>query len=129
MYYLEMVLGQFSSKGPIKIWSLCPSFLGNQIINYITNLYYIYINAYVCMYVGVGYGHAFGTISIITYYSSLIALTLYYMIASFQSILPWAYCRDEWMPLCVDSMPTATHRPSINVSHEKLHTSSELYFL
>lgn len=127
MYYLEMVLGQFSSKGPVKIWSLCPSFLGNCEggLKYRSNTYY-YPNF---DNLGVGYGHAFGTISIITYYSSLIALTLYYMIVSFQSVLPWTYCREEWIHSCHDSASTEPSRININATHQKLHTSSELYFL
>ncbi|XP_068154516.1 sodium-dependent nutrient amino acid transporter 1 [Drosophila tropicalis] len=80
MYYLEMIIGQFTSQGSVKIWSICPSFLG------------------------VGYGQAFATICIISYYSSLLALTLYYLFVSFQSVLPWSYCRDEWTN-CVNSRP------------------------
>ncbi|XP_037954738.1 sodium-dependent nutrient amino acid transporter 1 [Teleopsis dalmanni] len=103
MYYLEMILGQFTSKGSVKIWSMCPMFLG------------------------VGYGQAFATICIITYYSSLIALTLYYMVMSCQTDLPWAYCREEWGEGCVDSKPNSDQiKPNSSVS---LRSSSELYFL
>uniref|UniRef100_A0A1A9WAV7 Transporter n=1 Tax=Glossina brevipalpis TaxID=37001 RepID=A0A1A9WAV7_9MUSC len=101
MYYLEMFLGQFSSKGSVKIWSICPAFLG------------------------VGYGQAMGTMCIITYYSSLIALTLYYMGISFQSILPWTFCRESWGDGCVDSLPKAVIRNTTR----KLQSSSELYFV
>ncbi|XP_075156660.1 sodium-dependent nutrient amino acid transporter 1-like isoform X2 [Haematobia irritans] len=103
MYYLEMIIGQFTSKGSVKVWSICPSF------------------------VGVGYGQGFGTICIITYYSSLIALTLYYMIVSCQSVLPWTYCRDEWEN-CVDSLPKEEGMQSPNNSTIRLTSSSELYF-
>nr|B4JMC1.2 RecName: Full=Sodium-dependent nutrient amino acid transporter 1 [Drosophila grimshawi] len=114
MYYLEMIMGQFTSQGTVKIWSICPSFLG------------------------VGYGQAFGTICIISYYSSLLALTLYYLAVSFQADLPWSTCRDTWIN-CVNSRPAeyietmmtngssaltrATDTPA------KLQSSSELYFL
>lgn len=118
MYYLEMVIGQFTSQGTVKIWSICPSFLG------------------------VGYGQAFATICIITYYSSLLALTLYYLFVSFQSELPWSYCRDEWLN-CVDSSPRSSNDTILsNISSTafavvnetttnttKLQSSSELYFL
>ncbi|KAH8329928.1 hypothetical protein KR067_008117, partial [Drosophila pandora] len=80
MYYLEMIMGQFTSQGTVKIWSICPGF------------------------VGVGYGQAFGTVCIISYYSSLLALTLYYLFVSFQSELPWSFCREDWQN-CVDSRP------------------------
>ncbi|XP_020807462.1 sodium-dependent nutrient amino acid transporter 1 [Drosophila serrata] len=117
MYYLEMIIGQFTSQGTVKIWSVVPGF------------------------VGVGYGQAFGTICIISYYSSLLALTLYYLFVSFQSDLPWSYCRDEWTN-CVDSRPAeqvenlldssfspANASLASNVSEVKLQSSSELYFL
>ncbi|XP_064555003.1 sodium-dependent nutrient amino acid transporter 1 [Drosophila montana] len=117
MYYLEMIIGQFTSQGTVKIWSICPSFLG------------------------VGYGQAFATICIITYYSSLLALTVYYLFVSFQSELPWSYCRDDWAN-CVNSRPaeyvetmltnassalTRATESATNVT--KLQSSSELYFL
>nr|AAY56384.1 sodium-dependent nutrient amino acid transporter 1 [Drosophila melanogaster] len=122
MYYLEMIMGQFTSQGTVKIWSVVPGF------------------------VGVGYGQAFGTICIISYYSSLLALTLYYLFVSFQSELPWSYCRDEWTN-CVNSRPqeyvdnlltgvSLANESARNLSGivandetEKLQSSSELYFL
>ena len=33
MYYLELVLGQFSGRGPIKVWKCVPAFKGQQIID------------------------------------------------------------------------------------------------
>ncbi|XP_016983406.1 sodium-dependent nutrient amino acid transporter 1 [Drosophila rhopaloa] len=123
MYYLEMIIGQFTSQGTVKIWSVVPGF------------------------VGVGYGQAFGTICIISYYSSLLALTLYYLFVSFQSELPWSYCRDEWTN-CVNSRPqeyTENLLTGMSLANEsarnfssltplatndtKLQSSSELYFL
>ncbi|XP_016946105.2 sodium-dependent nutrient amino acid transporter 1 [Drosophila suzukii] len=120
MYYLEMIMGQFTSQGTVKIWSVVPSF------------------------VGVGYGQAFGTICIISYYSSLLALTLYYLFVSFQSELPWSYCRDEWTN-CVNSRPqeyvenlltgvslaneSARNLSTFATNTTQLQSSSELYFL
>ncbi|XP_055844970.1 sodium-dependent nutrient amino acid transporter 1-like [Episyrphus balteatus] len=102
MYYLEMILGQFTSKSSINIWAVCPAF------------------------VGVGIGQAYSTLLIITYYSSLLALNLYYFGVSFQSVLPWTYCRDEWGAICVPSNGTG-NRSTHDEKH--LQTSSELYFL
>ncbi|XP_017029143.1 sodium-dependent nutrient amino acid transporter 1 [Drosophila kikkawai] len=115
MYYLEMIIGQFTSQGTVKIWSVVPGF------------------------VGVGYGQAFGTICIISYYSSLLALTLYYLFVSFQSELPWSYCRDEWAN-CVDSRPAeyvenllstgiSAANATLASNTTKLQSSSEIYFL
>lgn len=60
-----------------------------------------------------------------TYYSALIALTLRYLIASFDAVLPWTYCREEWGPNCISSAKysnNVTDEPTGNIS------SSELYF-
>ncbi|XP_030382029.1 sodium-dependent nutrient amino acid transporter 1-like [Scaptodrosophila lebanonensis] len=101
MYYLEVLMGQFTSKSSVKIWSVCPAFIG------------------------VGIGQAYAGIAVLTYYSSLLALTLFYLVASFQPVLPWSYCRREWGPNCVDSLPNFNQtRNDI-----KLQSSSELYFL
>ncbi|XP_054729587.1 sodium-dependent nutrient amino acid transporter 1-like [Anastrepha obliqua] len=106
MYYLEMILGQFTSRGSVKIWSVCPSFLG------------------------VGYGQALATICIITYYSSLLALTLYYLVVSCQSVLPWTQCRPEWGSNCVDSYAgESVDDVEASNSSVQLQSSSELYFL
>lgn len=101
MYYLEMILGQFSSRSGVKIWSLNPLFKG------------------------VGIGQFIATICVITYYCSMIALSLHYMFASFSSELPWSTCRPEWKN-CVDSKPknNVTEAPV-----EGSSSSSEFYFL
>lgn len=52
---------------------------------------------------GLGYGMAVSVFSVITYYCALMALTLFYMVASFQSTLPWAFCWPEWGDGCFDS--------------------------
>ena len=66
-------------------------------------------------------------LALASYYCSLMALTLFYLVASFQSELPWSKCRAEWGANCLDS----SHRlqladgGSVNVS---LKSSAELYF-
>ncbi|XP_018788840.1 PREDICTED: sodium-dependent nutrient amino acid transporter 1-like [Bactrocera latifrons] len=100
MYYMEALLGQFASKSSVKMWSACPIFMG------------------------VGIGQAIATFAVLTYYSALIAVTIYYFIASFQSPLPWAYCREDWLN-CVGASLSNSENVS---SSEKLQSSSELYF-
>ncbi|XP_062561322.1 sodium-dependent nutrient amino acid transporter 1-like isoform X2 [Armigeres subalbatus] len=105
VYYMEMIIGQFSSRGSVKVYDCAPAMRG------------------------VGYGQLFSVTSLITYYSSLMALIGSYMYNSFKDPLPWAHCRAEWGPDCVnasakqliltnDSEVDATNRIS----------SSELYF-
>ncbi|XP_044731735.1 sodium-dependent nutrient amino acid transporter 1-like isoform X2 [Chrysoperla carnea] len=100
MYYMEMLLGQFSSRGPSKMYDeLSPGF------------------------VGVGFGQMLGTICVATYYCSLMALTFYYMVASFTTELPWAKCLPEWGDICYDSAPGGNYTNATN-----RRSSSELYF-
>jgi solute carrier family 6 amino acid transporter-like protein 5/7/9/14 len=73
MYYLEMCLGQFSSRGNVKMFESIAPILK-----------------------GVGFGQLIGTFSVATYYCSLMALTLYYLIHSFTANLPWSQCDPAW---------------------------------
>ena len=68
------------------------------------------------------------------------ALTLYYLIASFSAELPWATCLKEWGDACVDSSTKRNHNANnategnidilnnfLNGSN-KFQSSAELYF-
>ncbi|CAL8125443.1 unnamed protein product [Orchesella dallaii] len=72
IYFLELTLGQFTSYSQIKCWKCAPFFKG------------------------VGYGSMIATMAVLTYYVSIMALTAFYFIASFQKNLPWANCNEEW---------------------------------
>ncbi|XP_012219264.2 sodium-dependent nutrient amino acid transporter 1-like isoform X1 [Linepithema humile] len=84
-YYMEMILGQFTSRSCVQIWSVSPAFQG------------------------IGYGVAVSVFSVITYYCALMALTLYYLVASCQSELPWAHCWEEWGDACFSSSSAGGH--------------------
>ncbi|XP_029037395.2 sodium-dependent nutrient amino acid transporter 1-like [Osmia bicornis bicornis] len=99
IYYMEMILGQFSSRSCIEVWSVSPAFKG------------------------IGYGVTVSVFLVVTYYCSLMALTMYYLIASFQSVLPWSFCWKEWGDACFDS--TSSNTEIVNVSKS---SSAELYF-
>ncbi|ODN04846.1 Sodium-dependent nutrient amino acid transporter 1 [Orchesella cincta] len=72
IYFLELTLGQFSGYSQVKCWKCAPFFKG------------------------VGYGSMIATMAVLTYYVSIMALTVYYFIASFQKNLPWANCDEKW---------------------------------
>lgn len=100
VYFLEMALGQFSSRGSVKVFDCVPAMRG------------------------VGVGQVVAVAVVATYYSSLMALTLSYFADSFQAVLPWSYCRDEWGP-CIPSLKDT----SMNVSYPNgTKSSAELYF-
>jgi SNF family Na+-dependent transporter len=73
MYLMEVALGQFSQLGPLEVWkTMAP--------------------------IGRGVGFAMCTLSLIVaiYYNVVMAYCLYYMFASFTSVLPWQTCDPNW---------------------------------
>jgi SNF family Na+-dependent transporter len=46
--------------------------------------------------VGVGYGSMIATMAVLTYYVSIMSLTIFYFLMSFQKTLPWAECDLAW---------------------------------
>ncbi|EJY57747.1 AAEL008424-PB [Aedes aegypti] len=105
LYYLEMALGQFTSRSSVKIWEVSPLFKG------------------------IGIGQLVGTTSVVSYYVSLIALTLHYIFASFASELPWATCKDNWADNCVDSSLVVNEMRDSNSTSGQKVSSSQIYFL
>ncbi|XP_053681154.1 sodium-dependent nutrient amino acid transporter 1-like [Anopheles nili] len=78
LYYLEMVMGQFASRGGIKVFDVAP------------------------MMRGVGVGQTLALVLILGYYAAILAIALRYFIASFSVPLAWARCDLGWVG-CVDS--------------------------
>lgn len=77
LFYMEVVLGQYASLGPISIWRINPLFKG------------------------VGYAMVIVSWLIGLYYNVIIAHVLFYLFASFTSELPWKHCNNEWnTPSC-----------------------------
>lgn len=75
-----------------------------------------------------------------TYYSSLMALTLYFLIVSFSAELPWSKCREEWGQYCInsghkvnnsdstfDTVPGTANAFDL-LSDEQYRSSAEYYF-
>ncbi|XP_017000599.3 sodium-dependent nutrient amino acid transporter 1 [Drosophila takahashii] len=77
IYYMEMLLGQFSSRGIVQVFDFAP------------------------LMRGVGYAQLLALGVLATYYASVMALTLRYFFDSFASELPWSFCRPEWGDGCV----------------------------
>ncbi|XP_014233935.1 sodium-dependent nutrient amino acid transporter 1-like isoform X1 [Trichogramma pretiosum] len=103
-YLLEMVLGQFSSKSTIKIWDMVPAFRG------------------------IGFVQFFILVALSSYYCSLMALTLFYLINSFQAELPWSKCRPEWGSNCLDSLRRSLNATAAYPTNVTQYSSAELYF-
>ncbi|XP_017007141.2 sodium-dependent nutrient amino acid transporter 1 isoform X1 [Drosophila takahashii] len=118
IYYLEMVIGQFSSRGSVKVFDLCPAMKG------------------------VGAGQAFQVFMLSTYYAALVAIIGRYFIESFRNPLPWAECQAEWGINCINSAPNANNWSQVESSddrrtqnytmkseNDRVITSSEWYFV
>ncbi|KAG8448336.1 hypothetical protein GDO86_015430 [Hymenochirus boettgeri] len=71
LFFLECSLGQFSSLGPVAVWRILPIFEG------------------------VGITMVLISTLVTIYYNVIIAYSLYYLFASFTSVLPWSEC-FEW---------------------------------
>ncbi|CRL07421.1 CLUMA_CG020394, isoform A [Clunio marinus] len=100
LYYMELVLGQFSSRGCIKVYDMSPAMRG------------------------IGVGQVISTCFVTTYYASLMALTIHYFLVSFKDPLPWSMCKEEWNVSCIDSSSIIS-----NISSMKIKSSTELYFI
>ncbi|XP_064473559.1 sodium- and chloride-dependent GABA transporter 1-like [Ornithodoros turicata] len=72
MFYLEVAMGQYLSRGGIGIWDIAPMFKGIGIASLtivtLSNIYYMVIVAWI----------------------------LFYLIASFTQVLPWKHCGNHW---------------------------------
>uniref|UniRef100_A0A0P5K3J4 Transporter n=1 Tax=Daphnia magna TaxID=35525 RepID=A0A0P5K3J4_9CRUS len=103
LYFLEMILGQFSSAGSVKVWEVVP------------------------IVKGIGYGQALATWYVVTYYCVLMALAFFYLFSSFQAVLPWTVCKAEWSTnetACYNSSGNLTGLDITNTSK----SSAELFF-
>ncbi|CAL1286112.1 unnamed protein product [Larinioides sclopetarius] len=73
LFYMELALGQYNRKGAITCWGrIVPLFKG---IGYAVVLIAFYVDFY---------------------YNVIIAWSLYFFVASFNSVLPWTTCNNPW---------------------------------
>lgn len=100
-YFLEMAMGQFSSRSSVNVYNCVPVLRG------------------------IGMGQVISTMFVATYYSSIMAITLRYLFDSFRTVLPWSYCKPEW-GACIAS--GAGHDANTTWSNGT-KSSAELYFV
>lgn len=83
------------------------------------------------LFEGVGIGQLLGSICVATYYCSLMALTIFYMIKSFTPDLPWAECDPEWeIENNLKNITCIASKAKGDVLKEgETMSSSELYFV
>ncbi|XP_033160464.1 sodium-dependent nutrient amino acid transporter 1 isoform X2 [Drosophila mauritiana] len=100
IYYMEMLLGQFSSRGIVQVFDFAP------------------------LMRGVGYAQLLALGVLATYYASVMALTLRYFFDSFASELPWSFCREEWGDGCVSA---SGEQPLQGQLSRNFSSSTQLY--
>ncbi|KAF5298163.1 hypothetical protein FQA39_LY02587 [Lamprigera yunnana] len=73
LLYMELAVGQFTGRGPIgAIGQLCPLFKGAGLASVVISFL------------------------MSTYYSVIIAYSIYYFFTSFKPTLPWEECSEQW---------------------------------
>ncbi|XP_055500160.1 sodium- and chloride-dependent neutral and basic amino acid transporter B(0+)-like [Leucoraja erinacea] len=72
MFFLDSSFGQFSSMGPVGVWKAVPILQG--------------VGITMVLFAAIG----------VIYYNCIIAYSLFYLFASFQSPLPWSDCFSWW---------------------------------
>lgn len=134
LYFLEMIIGQFSSRNSIDVYDLSPMFRGNNThcATFFRPLFFFvhiaiqhlehYSNSFVK---GAGYGQLIAIFLLSTYYASIMALIGRYLFDSFKSPLPWTQCKSEWLN-CIDPMGRTTNG---SINGTKIMSSSEHYFM
>ena len=61
---------------------------------------------------GVGYSQAMANWFVSTYYCALLAITFFYLMSSFRTVLPWTICHPHWIN-CYDSGVAAAANASV----------------
>ncbi|XP_044016724.1 sodium-dependent nutrient amino acid transporter 1-like isoform X2 [Aphidius gifuensis] len=102
-YYLEGAMGQFTGRSCVGFWNMIPALKG------------------------LGIGQALVSGYVVSYYCSLMALTLYYLFLSFNTQLPWSYCWKEWQEPCIP-INSSNNIKFENTINKTISGSAELYF-
>ena len=120
IYFMELIMGQFSSMTATKVWKeMTPLFRG------------------------IGFGQLIACIYVLSYYSTLIAIAIYYFFASFSKTLPWTKCDpdihtviDGIQEICkeeLDEINSTVHQLpqnlTINREHYRYISPAEQYFV
>ncbi|XP_064625183.1 sodium- and chloride-dependent glycine transporter 1-like [Lineus longissimus] len=72
LFFIELYIGQFSSRSPLAVWDMCPLFKGT------------------------GWGMTIVSLFFSIYYQVIVTWVIYYLGMSFQNPLPWSHCNNEW---------------------------------
>ncbi len=91
IYYLELALGQFSSRGPATAFILAKGWQGK----YLNNIFKEKILRNILIE-GVGFAMIINSVLCMLYYNVIISWALFYFISSFRTNLLWKKCGYWW---------------------------------
>ncbi|XP_046561743.1 sodium- and chloride-dependent creatine transporter 1-like [Haliotis rubra] len=92
-FFVEATICQFSGKGAKQVWSFCPMLKGVGVGSLLMN----------CLYM--------------PYYTLFLAWSIYYMVKSCSSVLPWTTCGNTWnTDLCVEDENTTYNSNGTNMA-------------
>ncbi|XP_064636559.1 sodium- and chloride-dependent taurine transporter-like [Lineus longissimus] len=72
LFYIEVVVGQFTGSGGIGSWKICP------------------------LFEGIGFACTIVVFLLNCYYNVVLCWAFYYLFASFTTVLPWSTCDNPW---------------------------------
>ncbi|KAH9515558.1 hypothetical protein Btru_011395 [Bulinus truncatus] len=98
MYFMELVMGQYSGSGPTKVWRMNPAAKG------------------------VGVSMCLISLIVSIYYNIIMSYTLYFFFASMQETLPWTKCSEEWIRdyNCVTKYEPSPPPCTLNMTHNEM---------
>ncbi|KAK0041228.1 sodium- and chloride-dependent neutral and basic amino acid transporter B(0+) [Biomphalaria pfeifferi] len=94
MYFMELVMGQYSGSGPTKVWRMNPAAKG------------------------VGISMCIISVIVAIYYNIIMAYTLLFFFSSMQETLPWTQCAEEWVTAynCVTTRSMSLSKCTDNIT-------------
>lgn len=91
IFFMELAMGQFASLGCVSVWKICPLFKGE--FRHLRKMN----DVFECKkFLGVGVSMFIVACMISVYYNIITAWSIFYVVSSFRSHVPWSSCGNVW---------------------------------
>ena len=137
MYYLEILMGQYTRSGTIKIWDICPIFrgvgIGITIMNMFVNVYFIIIMTWSMHFMFARF--VYFSVCLHFLFTNIFIFVYIFVVVSFaplfneDGLLPWTKC-DEWWNTenCRTPLDLINASKNLNISNNGTVSSTEEYW-